>query len=163
MAIADDNRDMKRRTLAALGVSAVVLGLPATTVAHAAPPGAACAPAVERALSQAPDGAVVQCTGGRWEVYPGPYPNSDRWLSDDDGLDLHGQGMRNPEMLSGPWTAIPQNPATRCRAEQTAVVSAGEVGAPQVVEGQPGQPLHFEVLPVMFSIHLTGDCLWQAN
>ncbi|BBY18130.1 hypothetical protein [Mycolicibacterium litorale] len=158
---------MKRRTLAALAVSAAVLGLPATAVAHAAPaapqPGAPCPPPVEGALSQVADDAVLQCSGGRWQVYAGPYPSSDRWLSHGDGLDLHGQGMRNPEMLSGPWTGIPQDPATTCRAEQTAVVTAGKVGAPQVAEGEPGQPLRFEVLPVMFSIHLDGDCLWQAG
>ncbi|KUI28506.1 hypothetical protein AU196_08915 [Mycobacterium sp. IS-1742] len=158
---------MTRRTLAALAVGAAVLSLPATTVAHAAPPapqpGAGCAPGVERALSHTADDTVVQCSAGRWEVYAGPYPSSDRWFSGGDGLDLHGQGMRNPEMLSGPWTGIPQDPAARCRAEQAAVVSAGEVGEPQVAEGAPGQPLRFEVLPVMFTIHLSGDCLWQAG
>ncbi|WP_193044714.1 hypothetical protein [Mycolicibacterium baixiangningiae] len=158
---------MKRSTVAASAVSAAVLSLSATAVGHAAPvttqPGTPCPPAVDRALSDTADGAVVQCSGGRWEVYAGPYPSSDRWLSHGDGLDLHGQGMRNPEMLSGPWTGIPQDPADRCRAEQTAVVSAGEVGPPQVAEGEPGQPLRFDVLPVMFSIHLSGDCLWQAN
>jgi hypothetical protein len=25
----------------------------------------------------------------------------------------------------------------------------------------PGQPLRFEVLPVVFSIELTGNCLWE--
>jgi hypothetical protein len=158
---------MKRRTLAALGVSAAVLGLPATAVVHAVPPapqpGAGCAPAADRALSHTADDTVVQCSAGRWAVYTNPYPSSDRWFSAGDGLDLHGQGMRNPEMMSGPWTGVPQDPAARCRAEQTAVVSAGQVGEPQVSEGQPGQPLRFEVLPVMFSIHLDGDCLWQAG
>jgi hypothetical protein len=157
---------MKRTTLAALAVSAAALGFPAT-VAHAAPPapqpGEGCAPAVERALSQTADGTVVECNAGRWQVYAGPYPSSDRWFSGGDGLDLHGQGMRNPEVMSGPWTGIPQHPTARCRAEQTAVVSAGQVGEPQVSEGQRGQPLRFEVLPVMFSIHLDGDCLWQAG
>jgi hypothetical protein len=156
---------MRTKTLAALAVGAAAFGLP--VVAHAAPappqPGAGCAPAVDRALSHAADDTVVQCSGGRWQVYDNPYPSGDRWFSDGNGLDLHGQGMRNPEMLSGPWTGIPQDPAARCRAEQTAVVSAGEVGAPQVAEGEPGQPLRFDVLPVMFSIHLSGDCLWQAN
>lgn len=151
-----------------LAVSAAVVSLlAATVVAHAAPPApqpaADCPPAVDGALSHTADDTVVQCAAGRWAVYAGPYPSSDRWLSAGDGLDLHGQGMRNPELLSGPWTGIPQDPAARCRAEQTAVGSAGKVGEPQVVEGEPGQPLLFEVLPVMFSIHLSGDCLWQAD
>ncbi|BBZ05979.1 hypothetical protein MDOR_01480 [Mycolicibacterium doricum] len=158
---------MKRRTLATLALSAAVLGLPATAAAHAAPPtpqpGADCPPAVEGALSHTADDTVVQCTASRWEVQGGPYPSSNRWFSGGDGLDLHGQGMRHPEMMSGPWTGIPQDPAARCRAEQAAVVSAGKVGQPQVAEGEPGQPLRFEVLPVMFTIHLSGNCLWQAG
>jgi hypothetical protein len=164
---ADDKRYMKRRTLAALAVSAAVLSLSATAAAHAAPPapapGTPCGPAVDRALAHTADGAVVQCSAGRWNVYTDPYPSSDRWFSGGADLDLHGQGMRNPEMMSGHWTGIPQDPAARCRAEQTAVVSAGQVGDPEVAEGDPGQPLRFDVLPVMFSIHLGGDCLWQKN
>lgn len=153
---------MKRIPLAVVAVSAAAFALPA--VANAAPePGAACTPAADRALAQTAADAVVQCTAGRWQSYPGPYPSSDRWYSDGDGLDLHGQGMRNPEVLSGPWTGLPQDPSARCRAEQTAVVSAGQVGAPQIAEDEPGQPLRFEVLPVMFSIHLSGDCLWVAG
>lgn len=167
MPVANDNSCMTRKTLAALAVGVAVLSLPATAVAHAAPPapapGAPCGPAVDRALAHTADGAVVQCSAGRWDVYTDPYPSGDRWFSGGADLDLHGQGMRNPEMLSGPWTGIPQDPESRCRAEQTAVVTAGQVGEPQVAEGQPGQPLRFEVLPVMFSIHLSGDCLWQAN
>jgi hypothetical protein len=84
-------------------------------------------------------------------------------VSTDAGLELHGQGRRNPEMSSGPWTAIPRDPDTRCRAEQAAVVRAGEVGPPQVAEGEVGQPLRFDVVPVMFSIELTGRCLWRAG
>lgn len=153
---------MKRIPLAVLAVSAAAVGLSA--VAAAAPePGASCTPAVDRALAQTVDDAVVECVAGRWQSYTGPYPSSDRWYSGGDGLDLHGQGMRNPEVLSGPWTGVPQDPSTQCRAEQTAVVSAGQVGEPQIAEGAPGQPLHFEVLPVMFSIHLSGDCLWVAG
>lgn len=149
----------------ACGAAAAALCVPA--VGHAQPagptPGTPCGGAAERALSQLPDGTPVQCSGGRWAPFDDPYPSSDRWVSTDTGLQLHGQGMRNPEMLSGPWTGLPQRPDAQCRAEQSAVVSAGQVGPAQVVEGQPGQPLHFEVLPVMFTIALSGDCLWQAG
>jgi hypothetical protein len=158
---------MNRRTVAAyaLGAAGLALCLPATGQAQPAgpTPGSPCGAPAERALSQLPDGTAVQCTGGRWAPYSDPYPSGDLWLSTDTGLQLHGQGMRNPEMLSGPWTGSPLAPDAQCRAEQTAVVSAGEVGAPQVAEGQPGQPLHFEVLPVMFTIELSGDCLWRAG
>ncbi|TFV55450.1 hypothetical protein E4P42_22775 [Mycobacterium sp. PS03-16] len=156
---------MTAQTVTALLVGASALTLVTAATGQAAPPtpGAVCPAAAERALSQSPDGGVVECRAGQWQAYGGPYPSSDRWVSGGDGLHLHGQGMRNAEMLSGPWTAIPLDPGARCRAEQTAVVSAGEVGPPQVAEGAPGQPLRFAVLPVMFSIHLTGDCLWQAG
>lgn len=158
---------MRTRTAAALLIGAAALIPPTAGVAQAAPPvphpGASCPAVAEGALSHGPDDAVVECRGGRWVVYGGPYPSSGRWLSAGDGLHLHGQGMRNPEMLSGPWTATPLTPDTTCRAEQAAVVSAGEVGPPQISEGAPGQPLRFAVLPVMFSIHLTGDCLWQSG
>jgi hypothetical protein len=157
---------MRRTTAAAyaIGAGALALGVPAVGQAQPAgpTPGSPCG--TERALSQLVDGTPVQCSGGRWASYGDPYPSSDLWVSTaDTGLQLHGQGMRNPEMLSGPWTGSPLQPGAQCRAEQTAVVSAGEVGEPQVAEGQPGQPLRFEVLPVMFTIELTGDCLWQAG
>ncbi|WP_422742783.1 hypothetical protein ACN27E_15560 [Mycobacterium sp. WMMD1722] len=155
-----------RRILGTLaGAAVLMLSLP--VVSHAQPaepqPGASCAAAVEGALSRLADFTTVQCSAGRWVVHPDPYPTSERWLSTDAGLSLHGQGLRNPEMLSGMWTAFPQDPATACRAEQTAVTRAGEVGKPQVADGAPGQPLRFEVLPVMFSIELSGHCLWQAG
>ncbi|MBO0681273.1 hypothetical protein JRC04_27740 [Mycolicibacterium sp. S2-37] len=157
---------MTRRILWALAGTAV-LASACPAVGHAQPaepePGVSCDAAVDGALTLLADGTAVQCSGGRWVVHPGPYPSGDRWLSTDAGLTLHGQGRRNPEMLSGPWTAYPQEPGTRCRAEQAAVVRAGEVGPPQVAEGEPGQPLRFAVVPVMFSIELSGHCLWQAG
>jgi hypothetical protein len=155
---------MKRRTAAyAIGASALALCMPAVGQAQPAGPTPGTGCGAERALSELPDGSAVQCTGGRWAPYGDPYPSGDLWQSTDTGLQLHGQGMRNPEMLSGPWTGTPLQPGAQCRAEQTAVVSAGQVGPPQVAEGRPGQPLQFEVLPVMFTIELTGDCLWRAG
>jgi hypothetical protein len=77
-------------------------------------------------------------------------------------LELRGQGRRNPEIMSGDWIGYPQDSGSRCSAEQAAVVSAGVVGPPQTSMGEPGQPLQFEVLPVVFTIKLTGYCLWQA-
>lgn len=149
----------------ACGSAALTMCAPA--VGHAQPagptPGTPCGAPAEQALSQLPDGTPVQCSGGRWTNYDNPYPSSSVWVSTDTALNLHGQGMRNPEMLSGPWTGSPQRPDTRCRAEQAAVVSAGEVGPPRIDEGLPGQPLHFEVLPVMFTITLSGDCVWRAG
>lgn len=129
-------------------------------------PDSPCAADLADAFTQLPDGTTfLVCRGGpggyRWTPFDGPYPSSDRWFSYGPAVKLHGQGLRNPEILSGHWTATPQDSTTTCGAEQAAVVSAGEVGAPQVSTGEPGQVLDFEVLPVVFSISLTGNCLWE--
>ena len=65
-----------------------------------------------------------------------------------------------PEVLSGQWTATPQDSASACSVEQAPVTDAG-VAPPQTTVGKPGQALHFEVVPVVFSIVLGGDCLWE--
>jgi len=147
------------------GVGALALSAPAIAAAQPAgpQPDAPCTAAIDQALSRLADGSTVQCADGRWAIFPGPYPSGDRWVSTDVDLQLHGQGRRNPEMLSGGWTAYPQDPDAVCRAAQTAVVRAGEVGPVQLAEGAPGQPLRFDVVPVMFSIELSGHCLWQAG
>lgn len=151
---------MKQLAAAAL-MSAAALTCPTAAAAPVAPqPGTPCA--TPAALTKLPDArTVLTCNGSTWAVYDGPYPSSGTWLSYGPGLTLHGQGLRNPEILSGAWTATPQDPETQCQAVQATVVSAGEVGAPQTTTGAPGQVLDLEVLPVVFSITLSGDCLWQ--
>jgi hypothetical protein len=137
-----------------------VTALTVAPVASAAPqPGGAC-PAPE-ALTKLPDRTVLTCSGGSWTPFTGPYPNSGTWVSDDAGITLHGQGLRNPEIMSGAWTATPLDPAAVCGVEQASVVAAGEVGPTQTAAGAPGQKLDFQVLPVVFNITLRGDCLWQ--
>lgn len=155
-------------------VVAAAVPLTASACAHAEPPAgpvvpqadAPCAQGLAGALTRLSDGTtLLECRGGpggyRWTLFTDPYPASDRWLSYGPVLELHGQGRRNPEIMSGPWIGYPQDPGSRCSAEQAAVVSAGVVGPPQISTGEPGQPLQFEVLPVVFSIKLTGNCLWQ--
>ena len=73
---------------------------------------------------------------------------------------MHGEGLRNPEIQKGDWTAVPQDPETQCTAVQVAVVSAGVVSPPQTAQGQPGRPLSLTVVPKLFSITLSGFCLW---
>lgn len=75
-------------------------------------------------------------------------------------MTLHGEVLRNPDVASGAWTAIPQDADSQCRVEQRPVVSAGEVGPPQVSESAGGQQLSFRVLPQLFSIEMSGYCLW---
>jgi hypothetical protein len=76
-------------------------------------------------------------------------------------MTLHGEGRRNPDVTSGGWTATPQDSTSRCRAEQSTVVSPGVVSPPQVTEGKPGQPLDVQLAPRLFDLQLSGYCLWE--
>jgi hypothetical protein len=150
---------------------AVTAPLSAPAVAHAEPvvpqPDTQCSEELAGALTQLPDYTTfLECrsrpgVGYRWQIFDSPYPNSDRWLSYGPELTLHGEGQRNREINSGDWIAYPQDSASKCTAEQLAVVSAGKLSAPQVSTGEPGQPLKLRVLPLMFTIELSGYCLWQ--
>lgn len=160
----------RRRVLTA---AAVVVGLSTVpgVAAHAAPrtpqPDADCSLNLVDALTRLPDDKTtlvcVDQGGGsyRWVTYDSPYPMSDRWFSYGPELRLRGQGLRNPEMMSGRWTGYPQDPDGRCGAEQIEVLRAGEVGPAQTVTGRPGEPTEITVSPTMYSIELTGHCLWQ--
>ncbi len=150
-------------------LAAALLAAPAAAHADLVEPqlGAPCLETLAGALTELPkEKTFLECTAvaGRyqWSAFTSPYPSSDRWFSYGPALTLHGQGMRNPQILSGHWIGSPQESGTLCAAEQAAVVSAGEVGPPQITTGEPGQPLDVEVLPVVFSITLTGNCLWEA-
>ncbi|MGK2866115.1 MAG: hypothetical protein ACSLFA_05640 [Mycobacterium sp.] len=101
------------------------------------------------------------CQGQRWQAMTAPGDPNDRWVSFGPAMALHGEGLRNPNLTAGTWTATPLDPGTRCAATQQAVISAGVVGAPMTTEGAPGQQLSFEVLPRLFDISMTGHCLWE--
>lgn len=98
--------------------------------------------------------------GYRWQVFDGPYPSSDRWLSFGPKLILHGEGQRNREIDSGDWIGTPQDSSSQCKAAQIAVVSAGTVGPEQVSTGEAGQPLKLQLQPLLFTVELSGFCLW---
>jgi hypothetical protein len=116
------------------------------------------------AMTLLPDGKTpMVCRDQRWQSAANPSPPSDRWLSYGPAMTLHGEGLRNPEVRSGTWTATPQDADGRCRAEQSAVLGPGVVGAPETAEGKPGQPLQLQVLPRLFSITLNGYCLWERK
>jgi|SRR5215207_11114163 len=147
-------------------VVATVAILPWTpAVASADPvlpqPGTPCAPDLANTMTWPPDAEVpLECLENRWQAVITPQPPNDRWLSLGPTMTLHGQGMRNPNVAPGAWTATPQDDNSQCRAEQQAVVSAGEVGPPQVAESPKGRPLSFLLLPQLFSIEMSGYCLW---
>lgn len=124
-------------------------------------PGTPCASELSGTMTWPRDAQVpMECLDNQWQAVTTPQPPNDRWLSFGPTMTLHGQGMRNPNVAPGAWTATPQDADSQCRAEQQAVVSAGEVGPPQVAESPKGQPLSFQLLPQLFSIEMSGQCLW---
>jgi hypothetical protein len=108
-----------------------------------------------------PLACAAQPDGGyEWETDTSPYAVGDRWLSYGPELKLHGEGLRDGRIKSGAWVATPQDADARCRAKQIQVVDAGVVGRPQIDEGVTGRPLSFQIVPQLFSIQMTGYCLW---
>jgi hypothetical protein len=108
--------------------------------------------------------APLVCAGAKWQAVADPYPMSDEWLSYGPVMTLHGQGRRNPMLESGNWTASPLTTESSCAATQFAVVSGTPtLGPPQTDRGTPGQSLTLEVVPRLFTIEMTGNCLWQKS
>lgn len=149
-------------------VLAVALaGAPATAQADPAAPelGVACASELADVMTLLPDGQTYAVcgqsgTGYAWSAVQTPFDPNDSWLSYGTPIVLHGQGMRNPNLSSGRWTASPRDPQAVCRAEQKSVVEAGVLGAPEVSQAQPGQPLTLRLPSTLFSVELSGNCLW---
>jgi hypothetical protein len=98
-----------------------------------------------------------------WTPAPTPFEPNDQWLSYGPVITLHGQGMRNPNLTSGQWTATPQDSETMCRAQQETVIEAGVLSDPQVSEGATGQSLSLAMLPKLFYAELSGNCLWVKD
>jgi hypothetical protein len=151
-------RQCATRWVCALLAAAGAASAPVATADPGSPP--ECSANLIGAMTVLADGKTFGvCEGGAWRTVRSPFNPSDRWLSYGGGVTLHGQGRRNPEILSGQWTGAPLDSSSGCGVEQAPVTDAG-VGAPQVTSGRPGQVLGFTVLPVVFTIILTGDCLW---
>ena len=156
---------MLRRAVAIFAVGAAAFVTP-VAVCSADPvvpqPGTACEATVADAMTWPADAkAPLECTGGAWQAVATPYPASDAWVSYGPPMKLHGEGLRNPVISSGAWTATPLKSGARCRAEQLAVVPDVGTGPPQVTEGEPGRVLPLEVVPLLFSIEMSGECLWR--
>jgi hypothetical protein len=169
------NPTMVVATTALLAAAGAPFATPAVASAEPGAPQAntECAPALDGALTQLLDYTTRVTTylhcgnqpgvGYRWQVFDSPYPNSDQWLSFGPKLVLHGEGQANREIDSGNWIGYPQDSGSRCAAQQQAVVRAGTVTAPLVSTGQPGQRLQLKILPLLFTIELSGYCLWQKE
>ncbi len=148
-----------------------IAALCAPTAAYADPvvpqPDAPCSPNLENAMAWLPEQkinlACLQQPNDRyqWKIVASDYPSSARWLTYGPQLTLHGEGIRNYNLRSGDWIALPQDSNSQCIAEQIAVASAGVVSSPQVETGATGQQLSFRVLPNLFSITMKGYCLWS--
>ncbi len=160
---------MRTRAVGAVVCACAALTVtPAQASAGPAPlPDTPCSEGLAGALAQPQDDwRFVECVnqppaGWRWQPFAGDYPSSSRFLTYGPALTLHGEGRRNPEIKSGHWIAYPQDPGTRCVAQQSAVLSGAGVGPPATVAGEPGRPLDFQVVPFLFTIEMTGNCLWQ--
>lgn len=103
----------------------------------------------------------MTCQDGKWVLDTTVYPSSDRWVSYGPALTVHGQGRRNPEFLAGSWIGTPQGEDVRCAAETVEVVRAGELGPPAPVSAEPAHRLELTVPTRLFTVTLTGFCLWQ--
>lgn len=162
---------MRRFRAAVTASVAVCLTLPFGSAVAAADvpapqPGTPCPAELSGAmtlLSDRHEYLICQGEPGSWAEADIPFPPNDRWFSFGPAITLHGEGMRNPNLTSGPWTATPRDPATTCTANQLTIVRAGVLAPPQITQGIAGQPLSVQVQPRLFSIELTGDCLWSRD
>jgi len=163
---------MKRyRTVASVFV--VALAAAPSGIAHADAPTpqleAPCPADLAGTMTLLPDEQTyVVCQGGiaarfAWTQAPTPFEPNDQWLSYGPVITLHGQGMRNPNLTSGLWTATPQDSETVCRAQQETVIEAGVLSEPQILQGATGQSLSLEMLPKLFYAELSGNCLWVKD
>ena len=157
---------MRRATAITMASLAAALWSPAVATADpvAPQPDTPCASNLSDVMTWPPGAKMpLVCRAQQWQLVATPQPPNDRWLSYGPAMTLHGEGLRNPSVKSGDWTAVPQDANSGCRAVQRAVVEAGVVGPPQVAESAAGQPLSFQVVPRLFSIEMSGYCLWTQT
>lgn len=155
--------------LAVLAAGAALV-FPAPSQAEPVGPqlGDGCSAELSGAMTVLPDGqtyAICQevIDSAVWASVPTPFDPSDTWWSYGPTITLHGQGMRNPNLRSGEWTAAPQDPQSACRLQQQTVVEAGVLSAPQVTEGEAGKALTVQMQPKLFYAELSGNCLWTRG
>ena len=145
---------MRRTAIATAMLSAALISAPIATANPPAPQdGAPCSADLTDVMTWPSDAQMpLVCLNSQWQTVTQPPPPNDRWLSFGPPMTLHGQGLRNPSVVSGDWIATPLDAGSRCRADQRAVMEAGVVGPPQITEGAEGQPLSFQMLPQLYSI-----------
>lgn len=136
----------------AFAVASAAMPICADGTATADPQSAKLCP--EGALTAVPDGRL-QCRAGMWQPRADRNPDA-QWLTYGPPITLSGQSQRDPDIAAGTWVAQPQEPRTRCRAEQWRDTDASEVTI-----GAPGQPITVRFSATLDSITLSGDCLWR--
>lgn len=152
-----------------MAAAALAFAAPAHADAPVPQAGASCPQDFTNVMTQLPGGAdflvcqPIPDKPGSWTPVVTPFDPSSRWLSYGPEITLHGQGFRNPNLRSGRWTATPLDPDTVCGADQVTVVSAGVLAPLVHSQGEPGQQLQLDVLPKLFTIVLSGNCLWSEE
>lgn len=141
--------------------------------APAGPPqlDAACSTSLDGALTALPPQPgdpsnrknLLECSSGAWRTFTGEYPSSDRWLSTGPDVVLRGQGIRNPEIMGGTWTATPQTEDAQCRAQSVDAEPGGTSGEAEISTADPGQPVTVDVSDHLLTVTLSGYCLWQRD
>ena len=166
----DGKRGMKRYVVAPLVLAAATVVWPGVAHGDPIPPGlqTPCPAELVGTMTLLPDEQTyVICQEGAagyaWTAAPVPFEPNDTWLSYGPAITLHGQGMRNPNLSSGWWTATPQDDETECRVQQETVVEAGVLSQPQVSQAAKGEQLSVEMLPKLFYVELSGNCRWEQD
>ncbi len=153
---------MTRLAALLLMFTALAAAAPAYADPAVPQPDSACTTELDGAATMPPGRNLpLVCQDRRWQPATAPADPNDRWVSFGPAMALHGDGLRNPNLESGSWTATPLDPDSTCAATQQTVVSAGVLGNPVAAEGAPGQRLSLQVLPSLFDISMTGHCLWE--
>jgi hypothetical protein len=157
---------VRRAITVGLACGAIAATSAVATAKPAAPePSTPCAASLIGALTQLPDlTTLLRCDeGATWRVFADPYPNSKRWFTYGPPLTLHGEGQQNREIDSGNWVGVPQDPASACSARPVAIADTGGLDLPQESTGEAGRPLLVRLQPLLFTVELTGYCLWQEG
>ncbi len=151
--------------LAATAAAAALSPAPAHADIPTPQSGASCPAELADVMTRLPDvGDFLVCQdSGSWAPVLDPFDPALRWLSYGSGITLHGQGFRNPNLRSGRWTATPLSPDALCGADQVTVIGPGELAPVVHSQGEPGRPMQLDVLPKLFTITMTGDCLWAED
>ena len=102
------------RRVTAIAVVSLTAALWSPTVATADPvapqPDMPCASNLSDVMTWAPGAKMpLVCRAQQWQLVATPQPPNDRWLSYGPAMTLHGEGLRNPNVASGDWTATPQD------------------------------------------------------